>query len=101
MNSNGTERISWERNSDSSRAGRRTLMGSSWKISSSMDNIDIGGGTTSNRSSLSDDDNHEHFSFRNMIDVAAKDSDFSFVSGPRRDDTQQSVSTKLNVQIHQ
>ncbi|KMT17908.1 hypothetical protein BVRB_2g034350 isoform B [Beta vulgaris subsp. vulgaris] len=90
MNSNGTERISWERNSDSSRAGRRTLMGSSWKISSSMDNIDIGGGTTSNRSSLSDDDNHEHFSFRNMIDVAAKDSDFSFVSGPRRDDTQQS-----------
>ncbi|KAL2896927.1 U-box domain-containing protein 52 [Bienertia sinuspersici] len=88
LNSNGSERMSWERSSEGSRAGRRASLGNSWKGSTSMENIDIAGGTGSNRSSLSDDENLDHFPFRNMPDVAPKDSDFSFVGGgPRKDVT--------------
>lgn len=87
LNSNGTERISWDRNSDGSRVGRRALVRSSWRGSSSMEHIDISVGPSSNRSSLSEDDNLDHFPFRNVFDSDAKDLDVSFVGGPRKDDT--------------
>ncbi|XP_057524798.1 U-box domain-containing protein 52-like isoform X1 [Amaranthus tricolor] len=77
-----------ERNNDSSRGGRQAMLGGSWKGSVSMENIDISGGSVSNRSSLSDDDHLDHFPFCNMHDVPAKELDFSFVGGvPRREDT--------------
>lgn len=72
------------------------MLGGSWKGSMSMENIDISGGSVSNRSSLSDDDHLDHFPFRNMHDVPAKDLDFSFVGGvPRREDSHSPVSTML------
>lgn len=101
QNSNGFERMSWERSSEGSRGGRRASTGGIWKGSPSMDNIDIAGGTGSNRHSLSDDDNHDQFPFRNMVDVSAKESDFSFVGGgPRKDLTNSPVSTILIEQIN-
>ncbi|XP_021763738.1 U-box domain-containing protein 52-like isoform X2 [Chenopodium quinoa] len=87
LNSNGSERKSWDRSIEGSRAGRRaSVLGSAWKGSSSMENIDINAGTSNHRNSLSDDaDNIDH-SFHNMLEVPAKDSDFSFVGGPPRKD---------------
>ena len=97
MHSSGSERMSWDRSGEGSRAGRRAPTGHPWKGgSTSMENIDITGGTGSNHSSLSDDDNMDHFPFRNMPEVAPKDSDFSFVGGgPRKDVTHSPVSTIL------
>ncbi|KNA15223.1 hypothetical protein SOVF_100190 isoform C [Spinacia oleracea] len=86
----GSDRRYWDRNGDGSRAGRRgTVFGTAWKGSSSMENIDIAAGTSTHRISLSDDaDNLDQVPFRSMLDIEAKDSDFSFVGGPpRRDHT--------------
>lgn len=91
------ERLSTERNNDNTKgaARLRAYQGGSLKNPStlSLDSIDLTSGPSSTRSSSgSDDEILESLAPRNSLDITNRNSDFSFVGDPRRDESNLSLS---------